>query len=193
MILGCIQRYNRFFCYRVLEGEDGFQQEQWGYAGLFLVQETNVKEDRQSQWKMFDECLWAEEKNRSRNDTRRDICLWLSDGWHCCTALPAEMPDTLQPELTVQMLSLKVLWKKAELFRPWKAIRTSEMIFILTDWRKGAKSMAKAYRYFFNLAMIYNGFLPMAIWRQNYAWFCSLTIWKVGVAFWQFLRSKSFF
>lgn len=26
---------------------------------------------------MFDECLWAQEKNRSRNDTRRGICLWL--------------------------------------------------------------------------------------------------------------------
>lgn len=41
--------------------------------------------------------------------TRRGICFWLSAGWHCGTALPAVMPDTLQPELTIQMLPLKVL------------------------------------------------------------------------------------
>lgn len=55
------------------------------------------------------------------------------------------------------------------------------------------KSVAKAYHYFFNLAMIYNGFLPMAIWRQNYIWFCSQTIWKAGFAFWQFQRKMRFF
>lgn len=26
---------------------------------------------------MFDECLWAEEKNHLHNETRRGICLWL--------------------------------------------------------------------------------------------------------------------
>lgn len=68
-----------------------------------------MKEDRQSQWKMFDECLWAQEENHSHNDTRRGICLWLSAGWHCSMAVPAEMPNTLQPKITIQMLSLKVL------------------------------------------------------------------------------------
>lgn len=124
--------------------------------------------------------------------TRRGTCLWLSAGWHCSTVLPPVMPNTLQ--LNGSQANNSNAAAEGALGKS-RVIQTTG---ICTDFWEDfyfdkKNSTAKAYHYFFNLAMIYNGFLPIAIWTQSYTWFCSQTIQKAGFVFWQFWRKISFF
>lgn len=144
--------------------------------------------DRQSQWKIFHECLWAQDKNHSHNDKKRHLFLalcWLAL-WYSTTCCDA------------QHTSARVNNSNAATEGALEKSRVIQTTEIHTDFWEDfyfdkKKSVAKAYHYFFNLAMIHNGFLPMAIRRQSYTWFCSQAIWKAEFAFWQFPRKMSFF
>lgn len=147
-----------------------------------------MREDRQSQWKIFDECLWAQEGNHSHNDKKRHLDLAL-----CWLPLWYSTPYCDAQHALAQANNSNAATEGA--LEKNRVIQTTE---ICTDFWEDfyfdkKKSAAKAYHYFFNLAMIYDGFLPMAIWRQSCTWFFSQTIQKAGFVFWQFWRKMCFF
>lgn len=103
-----------------------------------------MREDRQSQWKIFDECLWAQEKNHFHDDKKRHLSLalcWLALQYSitCCDAWHASAQANNSNAATEGALEKS------------RVIRTTE---ICTDFWEDfyfdkKKSMAKAYQYFF--------------------------------------------
>lgn len=90
-----------------------------------------MREDRQSQWKILDECLWAQEKNHSHNDKKRHLALalcWLAL-WYSTTYSDAPHASVRANNSTA---ATEGALEKKQLLRPLKPVQTSERISILT-------------------------------------------------------------